>query len=86
MQIKDLCTHCDYWTISTIKHDDINATFTCTHCKNEFQLPWNTETRFLIRSLRQSIKKRTKEYPELRELKNPGDFVKIKAKIDQPGN
>lgn len=86
MQIKDLCTHCDYWTISTIEHDDINATFTCTHCKNEFQLPWNTETRFLIRSLRQSIKKRTKEYPELRELKNPGDFIKVEAKINQTSN
>jgi len=86
MQIKDLCTNCGYWTISTIEHDDINATFTCTHCKNEFQLPWNTETRFLIRSLRQSIKKRTKEYPELRELKNPGDFIKVEAKINQTSN
>ncbi|MBQ0725126.1 MAG: hypothetical protein KBT50_06085 [Cycloclasticus sp.] len=86
MQIKDLCTHCDYWTISTIEHDGINATFTCTHCKNKFQLPWNTETRFLIRSLRQSIKKRTKEYPELRELKKPGDFIKVEAKINQTSN
>ena len=84
MQIKDLCTHCDSWTITTIEHDGVNATFTCTHCKNEFVLPWDSNTRFLIRSIRHSLKKRTKKHPELQQLKYAGDFVKLEPKPDKP--
>jgi len=84
MQIKDLCTSCDCWTITTIEHDNKNATFTCTHCKNEFELPWDTNTRFMIRSIRHSLKKRTKKYPELQELKFAGDSVKLEARPDPP--
>ncbi|MEH6503359.1 MAG: hypothetical protein V7682_05585 [Cycloclasticus sp.] len=80
MHIKDLCTSCDCWTITNIEHDDKTATFTCTHCKNEFELPWDTNTRFLIRSIRHSLKKRTKQYPELKELKLAGDFVKLEPR------
>ncbi|MGB1702127.1 MAG: hypothetical protein ACPHFR_03320 [Cycloclasticus sp.] len=84
MHIKDLCTQCDHWTITTITHDGKVATFTCTHCKNEFDLPWNTETRYLIRSIRHSLKKRIKTYPELLELKHEGDGIKIKERPKKP--
>jgi len=86
MQIKDLCTSCDYWTITTIENDGETATFTCTHCKNSFEKPWDTDTRSIIRSIRHSLKKRTKKYPELQKLKYAGDFVKLEAKPDpEPG-
>ncbi|ORU93669.1 MAG: hypothetical protein A6F70_06285 [Cycloclasticus sp. symbiont of Bathymodiolus heckerae] len=86
MQIKDLCTSCDCWTITTIENDSTTATFTCTHCKNSFEMPWNTETRTIIRSIRHSLKKRTKKYPELQELKFAGDFVKLEERPDpKPG-
>ncbi|MEO1889250.1 MAG: hypothetical protein ABGX33_04985 [Cycloclasticus sp.] len=84
MQIKDLCTSCDCWTITTIEHDSETATFTCTYCKNSFQMPWDTNTRFMIRSIRTSLKKRTKKYPELQELKYAGDFVKLVERADPP--
>jgi len=77
MHIKDLCTSCNYWTITDIQHDGKTATFTCTHCQNSFEKPWDTETRFLIRSIRQSLKKRMKEHPQLKTLKNPGDYVTV---------
>lgn len=80
IQIKDLCTACDHWTITEIVHDNSTATFTCTHCHNAFDLPWNTDTRFLIRSVRQSLKKRLKEHPVLKNLKSPGDAIKINDK------
>lgn len=84
MQIKDLCTNCDCWTITMIEHDGKAATFTCTHCKNSFEMPWDTNTRFMIRSIRHSLKKRTKKYPELQELKYAGDFVKLVERADEP--
>lgn len=83
MHIKDLCTHCDHWTITTIVHDEKAATFTCTHCKNSFDLPWDTNTRFLIRSIRHSLKKRTKKYPALAELKREGDAIKLDQSADE---
>lgn len=82
MQIKDLCTSCDYWTITTIEHDSETATFTCTYCKNSFEMPWDTDTRFMIRSIRTSLKKRTKKYPELQALKYAGDHVKLEERPD----
>ncbi|ORU91111.1 MAG: hypothetical protein A6F72_00945 [Cycloclasticus sp. symbiont of Poecilosclerida sp. N] len=84
MQIKDLCTSCDCWTITTIEHDDKTAKFTCTHCQNTFDMPWDTHTRFMIRSIRYSLKSRTKKYPELVQLKYVGDFVKLEARPDPP--
>jgi hypothetical protein len=83
MQIKDLCTSCDCWTITTIEHDGHTATFTCTHCKNEFEMPWDTNTRFLIRSIRHSLKKRTKQYTELKDLKFAGYFLKLEPRADK---
>jgi len=80
MQLKDLCTNCDCWTITQVEHDETTAVFTCTHCQNKFELPWNGDTRFLIRSIRNSLKKRTKKYPELQEVKVPGDFVKLQER------
>ena len=84
MQIKDLCTSCDCWTITMIEHDGEAATFTCTHCKNSFEMPWDTNTRFMIRSIRHSLKKRTKKYPELQKLKYAGDSVKLVERADEP--
>lgn len=84
MQIKDLCTSCDCWTITTIEHDSKTATFTCTHCENTFEQPWDANTRSMIRSIRHSLKSRTKKYPELQELKYAGDFVKLEARPDKP--
>lgn len=46
-------------------------------------MPWDTNTRFLIRSIRHSLKKRTKQYPELKELKFAGDFVKLEPRADK---
>lgn len=83
MQIKDLCTSCNCWTITTIEHDSVTASFTCTHCKNSFDMPWNADTRSIIRSIRSSLKKRTKKYPELQELKYAGDFVKIVERAEE---
>lgn len=80
IQLKDLCTNCEHWTITHVTHDGETATFTCTHCNNAFQLPWNTETRLLIRHIRFSLKKRTKKNPELLNLKAPGDHVKLEPK------
>ena len=67
MHIKDLCTQCDHWTITTITHDGKIATFTCTHCKNEFDLPWNTVVllvkaqRLHPRCFRRPVKRQRKE-------------------------
>jgi hypothetical protein len=38
----------------------------------------------MIRSIRNSLKKRTKKYPELQELKYAGDFVKLEDRPDPP--
>lgn len=78
MQLKDLCTQCNYWTITSVEHDGETATFTCTHCENSFEMPWNTATRDMIRHIRHSLKKRTKKHPELQELKFPGDHITLK--------
>jgi len=67
-----------------IEHDGETATFNCTHCKNSFEMPWDSNTRSLIRSIRHSLKKRTKKYPELQELKYAGDFVKLVERADKP--
>jgi hypothetical protein len=83
MQIKDLCTSCDHWTITTVEHDDTTATFTCTHCKNSFDMPWDTNTRNIIRSIRHSLKSRTKKYPELQGLKYAGDHIKLEERADR---
>ncbi|MBV1950719.1 MAG: hypothetical protein KUG64_00785 [Cycloclasticus sp.] len=80
MQIIDLCTHCHHWTITVIEHDSKEATFTCSHCQNTFKMPWDTDTRFLIRSIRHSLKKRTKQYPELKTLKAPGDHILLEER------
>jgi len=77
IQLKDLCTVCNHWTITEVEHDGTTATFTCTHCKNAFEMDWDTETRFLIRSIRHSLKKNLKQHPELKALKNAGDAIKI---------
>ncbi|ORU90678.1 MAG: hypothetical protein A6F71_06900 [Cycloclasticus sp. symbiont of Poecilosclerida sp. M] len=82
MQIKDLCTNCNFWTITTIENDGKIATFKCTHCENSFQMPWDPNTRLMIRSIRHSLKKRTKKYPELVNLKYHGDFIKLEKKSD----
>lgn len=82
IQLKDLCTKCGYWTITHVTHDNETATFTCTHCNNAFNLPWNTETRQIIRNIRVSLKKRTKKNPELQQLTAAGDHVKIEEKSD----
>jgi hypothetical protein len=84
MQIKDLCTSCNYLTITVIEHDRETATFTCSYCKNSFNLPWNNETRTLIRTLRGGggqMKKIQKRNPELlkllNQLKEPGDHIRV---------
>ncbi len=84
MQIKDLCTSCNYLTITVIEHDGETATFTCSYCKNSFDLPWNNETRTLIRTLRGGggqMKKIQKRNPRLLELlsqlKEPGDHIRV---------
>ncbi len=82
MQIKDFCTNCEFWTITTIENDGKTAIFTCTHCENVFEMPWDTNTRSIIRSIRHSLKKRTKKYPELQKLRFAGDFVKLEEKPD----
>jgi len=43
-------------------------------------MPWDTDTRFLIRSIRHSLKKRTKQYPELKTLKAPGDHILLEER------
>ncbi len=84
MQIKDLCTSCDHLTITIVEQDGETATFTCSHCKNKFELPWNSETRNLIRAIRGGsgrMKKIQKRNPELfkllTQLKEPGDHIRV---------
>lgn len=95
MQIKDICTNCNHLTITIIEHDNETATFTCSYCHNSFELPWNGETRTLIRTLRggggrmKKIQKKNPDYIDLlAKLKEPGDHIPVDKipGFEQPEN
>jgi hypothetical protein len=69
------CSACGYYTIYRAIPAGESATDTCTHCDHQVAIPWHEEIKSLFKSSERFLKDLEEIFPELQELKNPGDHI-----------
>jgi hypothetical protein len=69
------CSACGYYTIYRALPAGESATDTCTHCDHQVAIPWHGEMKALFKNSERFLKDLEEIFPELQELKNPGDHI-----------
>jgi hypothetical protein len=69
------CSACDYYTIYRAIPAGASATDTCTHCDHQLAIPWHGESKSSFKSFERFLRDLEGIYPELQQLKNPGDHI-----------
>jgi len=75
------CNECKAWAVFEINLINNGANFKCTHCGNEFPIEGTQkQTKETISNLRKYAKIEAQLYPEILNLKNPGDHTILSEK------
>ncbi len=69
------CLACGYYTIYSAVPAGDKATDTCTYCGHTVELVWYADIKSAFKSFEKMLKDMSEIFPELNELKNPGDHV-----------
>jgi len=69
------CLACGYYTIYSAVPAGDRATDTCTYCGHAVELVWYADIKSAFKSFEKMLKDMSEIFPELNELKNPGDHV-----------
>ena len=69
------CSACGYYTIYSAVPAGDKATDTCTHCGHQVELVWYPDLRVAFKSAEKTFRDLTEIFPELADLKNPGDHI-----------
>jgi Na+-translocating ferredoxin:NAD+ oxidoreductase RNF subunit RnfB len=72
---KQKCLACGYYTIYSAVPSGDKAIDTCTHCGHAVELVWYPDLRAALKSSERMLRDLTELFPELAELKNPGDHI-----------
>lgn len=71
------CTSCGYYTVYQAIPSGDRATDRCTHCGYEVVLEWHHDLKAAIKNTERLFRDMTELFPELAELKNPGDHIML---------
>jgi hypothetical protein len=71
------CKSCDFYTIYQVVPVGEKAILSCTHCEYAEEIPWDHEIKATFKSKEKFLKNLEELYPELQDLKNPGDHTSL---------
>jgi len=78
MYIKKKCNSCGYWAVFEFSIFCRRASETCTRCHYSLKnIAWDREARHHFDESTKLFEELCEKYPKLRELKQPGDHLKI---------
>lgn len=69
------CPACGYYTFYMAVPAGETATDTCTYCGRQVEIVWNPDIKAVFRNTEKLLKNLEEAFPELMELKNPGDHI-----------
>lgn len=69
------CKKCDYYTVYQVVPVGEKAVISCTHCEYAEEIPWDSEIKAAFKNKEKFLKGLEEFYPELADLKNPGDHI-----------
>jgi hypothetical protein len=71
------CSGCGFYTVYQAVPAGDKAIDSCTHCGHAFEIVWNHEIKAAFKNKEKFLKNLAEIYPELDDLKNPGDHIKL---------
>lgn len=71
------CPACEYYTVYQAIPAGDKALDTCTHCGHQVGIMWHHEIRSVFKNTEKFLRNLEDIYPELKDLKNPGDHIKL---------
>jgi hypothetical protein len=71
------CKNCDFYTVYQAVPVGEKAIDTCTHCQYAVEIPWDHEIKAAFKNKEKFLKGLEEFYPEIAELKNPGDHISL---------
>ncbi len=71
------CKNCNFYTVHRVIPAGEKAVDTCTHCQHAVEIPWDHEIKASFKNKEKFFKNLEELYPELRDLKNPGDHISL---------
>ncbi len=77
MLFRNKCNACDYWTVFELKIVDDKAMKTCTHCKEQEQIAWDSAAETLIKDGERDIRLLERQFPILAQLRDRGDHIRL---------
>ncbi len=78
MYIRKKCNACGYWAVFELMIFCQKAVETCTHCRYSLRnIAWDREARKDFEDNRKLYEELCEKYPQLRNLNEPGDHVRI---------
>ncbi len=78
MYITKKCPECGHWAVFEFSIFCQRAAETCTHCRYALaNVAWDREARNKFEDDRALLGQLCEKFPQLRDLKQPGDHVKI---------
>lgn len=71
------CPGCGFYTVYEVFPQGDKAIDTCTHCGHQMQILWHHEIKAVFRNSEKFFRNMEEIYPELAQLKNRGDHIKL---------
>lgn len=69
------CSACGYYTIYRAIPAGDKACDSCTYCGHTVEMPWFADLKSSIKNRERMLRDMSEMFPELNELKNPGDHI-----------
>ena len=78
---RNKCETCGCWTIFEVSSSGEGTIHKCTHCHNETTMANSIENfKKIVKKMEKSIAILEHTYPQLRQLKKPGDYLKSQGR------
>lgn len=71
------CPSCDYYTVYRATPVGDKAVDECTHCGHQIAIEWHSDLKMALKNTEKFLKNMEEMCPELKDLKNPGDHIKL---------
>ncbi len=71
------CSACGYYTIHRAVPQGERACDSCTHCGHTVELLWFADLKAAIKNFERLLNDLSEIYPELNDLKEPGDHIML---------
>lgn len=71
------CQACQFYTVYRAEPSGDKALDTCTSCGHQIEIAWNAEIKAILKNTEKMLKDLEDIYPELKELKEPGDSIQL---------